>query len=94
MNQWYEGIPPVEAVEAHETLHPRKDGVVGLGELMVSYDENDHRYPNGDARIFGQWIVYPNCAKNPAVQGGDAERGERSSPNLNSAHVAARCIVE
>jgi hypothetical protein len=24
--------------------------------------------------------VYPSCAENPAVQGGDVERGERSSP--------------
>jgi hypothetical protein len=23
---------------------------------------------------------YPSCAENPAVQGGDVERGERSSP--------------
>ena len=24
--------------------------------------------------------TYPSCAENPAVQGGDVERGERSSP--------------
>jgi hypothetical protein len=24
--------------------------------------------------------IYPSCAENPAVQGGDVERGERSSP--------------
>ena len=64
MNQWYEGIPPVEAVRAHETLHPRKDGVGDLGELMASYSENDHRYPRGDARVFGQWIVYHDKARN------------------------------
>ena len=35
--------------------------------------------------------VYPSCAENPAVQGGDVERGERSSPKLNSVSAAARC---
>ena len=34
---------------------------------------------------------YPSCAENPAVQGGDVERGERSSPKLNSVSAAARC---
>ena len=36
-------------------------------------------------------FVYPSCAENPAVQGGDVERGERSSPKLNSVSAAARC---
>src|ERR1700679_2007080 len=27
-----------------------------------------------------QHLSYPSCAENPAVQGGDVERGERSSP--------------
>jgi monofunctional glycosyltransferase len=35
--------------------------------------------------------VYPSCAENPAVQGGDVKRGERSSPKLNSVSAAARC---
>ena len=35
--------------------------------------------------------LYPSCAENPAVQGGDVERGERSSPKLNSVSAAARC---
>ena len=35
--------------------------------------------------------IYPSCAENPAVQGGDVERGERSSPKLNSVSAAARC---
>jgi alpha-L-fucosidase len=35
--------------------------------------------------------VYPSCAENPAVQGGDVERGERSSPKLNSVSAAVRC---
>ena len=35
--------------------------------------------------------VYPSCAENPAVQGGDVERGERSWPKLNSVSAAARC---
>ena len=36
-------------------------------------------------------ILYPSCAETPAVQGGDVERGERSSPKLNSVSAAARC---
>jgi len=36
------------------------------------------------------WL-YPSCAENPPVQGGDVERGERSSPKLNSVSAAARC---
>jgi uncharacterized DUF497 family protein len=36
-------------------------------------------------------VIYPSCAENPAVQGGDVERGERSSPKLNSVSAAARC---
>ena len=36
-------------------------------------------------------LFYPSCAENPAVQGGDVERGERSSPKLNSVSAAARC---
>jgi hypothetical protein len=28
----------------------------------------------------GRKALYPSCAENPAVQGGDVERGERSSP--------------
>ena len=35
--------------------------------------------------------LYPSCAENPAVQGGDVERGERSWPKLNSVSAAARC---
>ena len=35
--------------------------------------------------------IYPSCAENPAVQGGDVERGERSWPKLNSVSAAARC---
>ena len=35
--------------------------------------------------------IYPSCAENSAVQGGDVERGERSSPKLNSVSAAARC---
>ena len=36
-------------------------------------------------------FLYPSCAENPAVQGGDVEGGERSSPKLNSVSAAARC---
>ena len=42
--------------------------------------------PSGGKRGF-----YPSCAENPAVQGGDVERGERSWPKLNSVSAAARC---
>src|ERR1700733_10305182 len=43
------------------------------------------------ARMRRKDLIYPSCAENPAVQGGDVERGERSSPKLNSVSAAARC---
>jgi len=55
--QWYKGIPPVIAVSAHETLHPRQDGITWISDIQVSYDEKDHRIVKGDARLFGNWII-------------------------------------
>lgn len=63
MSQWYEGIPPVEAVAAHETLHPRKDGVEWLTSVQASYSEGDHRSVPGDGRVFGNWIVHHSKSK-------------------------------
>ena len=41
--------------------------------------------------LFSFLMLYPSCAENPGVQGGDVERGERSWPKLNSVSAAARC---
>ena len=53
--------------------------------LTFFFDLPDSRYKDIRQNF------YPSCAENPAVQGGDVERGERSSPKLNSVSAAARC---
>ena len=53
--------------------------------LTFFFDLPDSRYKDIRQNF------YPSCAENPAVQGGDVERGERSSPKLNSVPAAARC---
>ena len=64
--------------------------------LTARFDAQDHLLrPLADSgESFGSAYmsrIYPSCAENPAVQGGDVERGERSSPKLNSVSAAARC---
>jgi allantoicase len=54
---WYKGIPPIEAVEAHETTHLRQDDIDWIRTVQASYGEGDHRSVPGDARVFGNWII-------------------------------------
>ena len=41
---------------------------------------NQYLKPGAPAASTPPVFIYPSCAENPAVQGGDVERGERSSP--------------
>lgn len=50
--RWYEGIPPAEDVQAHETDHPRPDGI-RLGRIVVNME-----YIDADDRSQGEWLVY------------------------------------
>ena len=68
------------------------DRAVVLGDIVESGETG----PQALIDVLGlvmrkQAALYPSCAENPAVQGGDVERGERSSPKLNSVSAAARC---
>ena len=69
----------------------RKRGltVLAVAERMGVAKNTYLRAEKGDPKVGVG--VYPSCAENPAVQGGDVERGERSSPKLNSVSAAARC---
>jgi hypothetical protein len=55
--QWYKGVPPAEAVAAHETGHSRVDGIQ-LAVIMVSDAENVHRSAPGDGQLFGNWVIH------------------------------------
>ena len=65
-SQWYEGPLPPELVAAHETPHPRKDGV-DLGDISVSSQDAkssnqfNNYYVPCDPQSWGNWLViYPN----------------------------------
>jgi hypothetical protein len=75
-SQWFDGVPPVDVVSAHEFEHDRMFD--GSGQLQVSESENVHRYPKGDSRVFGDWIVfhttsvfgpYPNIVRLKVIEG-------------------------
>jgi hypothetical protein len=65
-SRWYEGPLSADIVEAHETPHPRKDGV-RLYDISVSAggangsNQHRHYYVPCDPQSWGNWIVvYPN----------------------------------
>ena len=57
---WIEGIPDAEAVRAHESDHPRPDGV-RLGDISVDRREGQTFKCERvicDDRSYGEWICY------------------------------------
>ena len=66
--------PALRAVAAE---HFDADGLLRR-ERYLQFGEVLETLRNAD----GHAVIYPNCAENPVLQGGDAERGEGSSPQL------------
>jgi hypothetical protein len=86
---------PPDRMRPTRNLKPNSDlrqalRTVPIESSFAAYCEPDHRATSKKS-LKANCIFYPSCAENPAVQGGDVERGERSSPKLNSVSAAARC---
>lgn len=60
--RWYEGPPDPAAVKAHESDHPRTDGIKWRSTTMrvgdTEYGGAGGREVEGDDREYGEWIVH------------------------------------
>lgn len=59
MSKWIQGIPSADAVVAHETDHPRADGI-HIGEIMVAHGDGTFRIDRikTNERMYGEWLCY------------------------------------
>lgn len=57
--RWFARIPPAKVVLAHESDHPRPDGI-RLGRITVDSEEEGRcgNYVAADDRSYGEWICY------------------------------------
>lgn len=84
-----EVISTVNARDLHVFLESKQDFSTWIKARIEQYEfvENQdftrlHRKMEANNATI---IDYPNCAKSLALQGGDGERGERSSPSFCAA---------
>ena len=62
---WIEGVPSAEAVRAHESVHPRPDGIK-LGRISVDRGEGRTFRPEVvmcDDRSYGEWVCYHHVSR-------------------------------
>ena len=79
--------------DIHRLQIPIDEGGALSAQALLSSTQGIKRLATGKQAFptDSQVRFYPSCAENPAVQGGDVERGERSWPKLNSVSAAAGC---
>src|ERR1700733_7397556 len=55
--KWFENIPDAASVLAHETQHPRPDGI-RLGRITVDAPNRPGVYVETDDLSYGEWVCY------------------------------------